>query len=522
MKKRIVLWGSCANDEKCLVALELRDKDNKVDLYTFSESLATETFYNQMMNIWREGNELTFPEGFIKIERDLAITEDLLPDDIKVDRPDVIVRAKAEWHFVVLSSKLYEIYNSELEDMKERVDQLKEFDDAIWEEMKTFWAKVQEQTIEKNIFREHANSLKEKTNKIFERLKDLKKILDQRFREESRERANEFKKKLDAIEQKIEQGLGLKPIFEELKKMQSEFHGTSFTRKDRRKTWEYLDGLFKKVKEKRFGDKKGGKSTGDRVSRRYDGLVSAIGKMEKSIQRDRQEQDFQNKRISQTDGQLEMQIRQAKIKMIDERIRSKAEKLEDMYKTKVDLEARMAKIKEKEEQKKEEEKIREVKQEIKDKIEETVAEKSAKADSDEDLKKAAEEINKAKKGKPKKESLMGAIAETMGESLEDVVDTVKAVADVVGDKIEEVTEDIKEKMSDTKSKEENIPKSDEKATSESSGPEEGEKDDSIMESISEVVSDSLEGVAEKIKDVVGKVGDKIDEALEEIKADEEE
>ena len=443
MKKRIVLWGSNAED-KCLIALELREKDNKVDLFVFPEKIATEAFYNQMMNIWREGNQLPFPEGYEKIERDLSITDELLPEDIKVDRTDLIVRAKAEWHFVVLSSKLYEIYNSELDDLKEKVEEMKEYDDKVWEEMKAFWAKVQEQMYEKNIFREHADVLKEKTNKVFDRLKDLKKILDQRFREESRERASQFKEKLKVIEDKIEEGLGLKPIFEELKKMQSEFHGSEFTRKDRRLTWEYLDGLFKKVKEKKFGDSKArNKNAGERLNRRYEGLISAINKMERSIKRDRQEQDFQHKRIAETDGQLEAQIRQAKLKMIEERVKSKQVKLDDMYKTRTELEARMETLRKKEEEKKTKEKIKETKEAIKEEIAEKMASKpGVDQDEAEKLEKAADEINESKKKKPK-ESLLSAVTEVVSESLEDVVDTVKAVADVVGDKIEDAIEDLK-------------------------------------------------------------------------------
>ena len=350
MKRKIVLWGANEKDEKILVALHLQDKDGKVNLYTFNEEQATEAFYNKMLNEWREGVDVEFPEGHQVMERPLNMSDDILPESIKVDRTDIISRAKAEWHFVVLSAKLYEMYRTELEDLTDTVENLKQYDNKVWNEMRNFWSKVQEQVQDKNLFRDHASNLKSKTNKLFDKLKGMKKEVESMYEDNSTKYKATVMSELEEIEAKIEKGLGLKPIFEELKSLQSRLKGMKFTKKHRDQVWNKLDGAFKVVKEKRFGDKgQTSNSAVGRLERRYEGLVKAITNMERSIKRDRDDQKFQDRKIATTDGQLEMQIRQAKLKMIEERVKSKEYKLEDMLKTRTELETRIAKEKVKEE-----------------------------------------------------------------------------------------------------------------------------------------------------------------------------
>ena len=567
MKRKIVLWGTNEKEEKILVALHLLDKEGKVNLYTFNENIATEEFYTSMLNQWREGVDVPFPDGHTAVERPLSISDSILPDDIKVDRPDIITRAQTEWHFVVLSSKLYEMYKSELEDLAETIDGLKQYDNKVWNEMRTFWSKVQEQVIEKNLFREHAQTLKNKTNKLFDHLKALKKKVEDEYETNSAKHKEEFINELKEIEDKIEKGLGLKPIFDELKTLQNKLKNIKFTKNDRNTIWERLDASFKVVKEKRFGDKGKNPTTNvGRHQRRYDGLVHAISKMEKSIARDKEDQKFQDRKIATTHGQLEMQIRQAKIKMIDERVKSKEVKLEDMYKTRKELEALIEKDKQKaekrakmeeakaaaeakiaEEMKKsseankaEAEKLEEAAAKIKagkkaeakkeippvelpdseatamdeastedDKKEDTPKEKNKK---EADSKKESAEQSTDEKEKHEKEddSLLGAITTTVGEAmdevgdaLEDVVDTVKAVAEVVEDKIEDAFAD-KVATSEKKAEKDNLTgEKPEQSTEEKEKTEaEGE---TLVGAITKTMGEALGEVGEALEDVMDTV-----------------
>ena len=488
MKKKIVLWGSDENENKLLLALELLPKENLVKLYSFPESLATEEFYNKLMDEWREDKEVEFPEGHSSLDRPLSMTEDLLPETIRVQRGDVITRAKTEWHFIVLSTKLFDLYKSELDEFRDRISRMNEFDSGVFEELKGFWSKVAEQSRERNLFREHADRLKHTTNELFTRLKEFRTKANSELAKLSKENVERFKKQLELINDKMDQGLGLKPIFDELKDLQNQFKQEKFTREDRSSLWQSIDGAFKKFKEKKYGDQASNGNRSSRLERRYQGLLSAIDKMDKSIKRDEKDMAFQNKRVGETQGQLEMQIRQAKMQMIQERIDSKNHKLADMMATKKELEARLEKEKQRQEKEAEKVKIKKQKEVVKAKIADEIDKKAAELDESADkLSEAAKAINKKPKTKEatkQKESVMDKIKDTVSETIEEVVDNVKAVSEVIEENIEEKVEQVTAEIKDVS----------EKYQLEEKAAELKEK----AEKVKEVVEDKIEEIIDKI------------------------
>ncbi len=406
MKKRLVLWGKTPENERVLLAIGYDDESSIVSTYIFDGKEVTEEFHNQMMNLWRDGNEVPFPPPPIlnKLEQNIAEASFIIPEGYTSERDDLIDKARAEWNYLNMSNKLASVYRSELGDIGEKIDNARRYEQSNWDELRDFWNKVQQQIREKNLFPGHYRAIKNQVNKLFDQLKAMRKEMDDLLKKDSESNRDIFYKKLDEVEAKIKEGLSLQPLFEDLKSIQREFNKSRMIRQHKNKVFKRLDGLFKDIKEKKFGDT-GSKPGASKLQKRYDGLMNAMRKMQSSIDRDKRELSFQDKRIESSDaGQLESQIRQAKIKMIEERMKSKQVKLDDMQQLKEKLEERIEADKRKQEEKAKQQELKKKEEAAKKKIEEEMkaAEEARKAE-EEKIKKAAEKIASVKETEVKKE-----------------------------------------------------------------------------------------------------------------------
>jgi hypothetical protein len=350
MKSKLVLWGTTAENDRVLIAMQLRADDNKVDTWLFPEGIASPEFSQKMLTDWRNGAEIAFPEGFTHTERELSLTDSLTPDGITVERPDFISRAQSEWQFIVLSTKLNQAYKSELAELEDKIAKMSEFSGEVFGALKNFWGKVNNQVKDRNLFREHADELRDTTNGLFEQLKNMRTVVMNDYEDNSKKWFEQLNATLDDVEQRIEAGIQRFPeLFDKLKHTQAQFRDQKLTRDHSNELWTRIDVLFKALKEKRFGNEatNEGNPT-ERMAKRLEGLITAVDKMQNSIDRDREELNFQKKRVASSEGQLEAQIRQAKINMILERVKSKEEKLNEMMATKQDVESKMVSFRAKE------------------------------------------------------------------------------------------------------------------------------------------------------------------------------
>lgn len=361
MKTKLVLWAAQPADEtteKVLVALELKPEDNKICSWVIFGEAATEDLEKQLREDWKKDSPVAFPESHKYGESELSATGNLLPDGVlATEHDELIKRTQTEWLFVVLSTKLYKDYLSQVDDLRQRVESLSKYDKAVWGELKEFWDKVQNHIKEQNLSKDHTGALRDRVNGLFDAMKQLRQSEDEAFEREAKGNYDKILAEVERIETTAATAEGgeLSKLFDALKNLQREYHNTRLTRDLRSKLWDKIDAAFKVVKERRFPNSSNNSSNANnnqnaangggenRLQRRIDGLHSAIQKMQESIDRDEKEWEFQSKKINSGNAsQLETQLREVRGKLIQERIDSKRTKLDDMKRTLGDLEEKNA------------------------------------------------------------------------------------------------------------------------------------------------------------------------------------
>ena len=332
-------------------------------------------------------------------------------------------------------------------------------------------------------------------------MKDLKKNLYKQADQKSKEVATELLQEVESISEKIQQGLGVGPLFDELKQIQNKYYKAQMNKKDKNSVWEKLDSAFKALKDNKGKkqDKEHRNSEENHINNRLAGLADAIKRMEKSIARDQEEIDFQNIRINQTEGKLELQLREAKMKMIEQSIISKREKLDDMLKTRESLDAKVASMAEKKLK-------RDAEQKVKDKIATNIESQKEILDSDsEKLSAAAAEISESKQKSLK--SIVSDIVAEVKEVAEDVIITAKAALEVAENKMEEISDKVEDKAEGLEDSVEAIAdKLEDKA----------EKITENLEPVKDSVEEKIDNIEDKVEDIVDNLIEKASDIVDSI------
>ncbi len=342
MNTKRVLWATDKEGHRHLLALQLLPEENKVKMISFPRKSHLEELHKLLQDSWRRNKDVDLPEDSQQIIYPLSITSGgLLPEHLEAEQPAELEHTQHEWHFIVLSYKFFHTFEREWQELQDRVKGLEDFNKDLWTDLKNFWTRVEEQVRDKNLMQDHARALRKQTDALFDQMKSLRKEREREIERQAADAYQAMHDQLDNLETRIEAGEKLRGVFNELKNLQKQFKKASFSRSQYRKTRKRIDDAFKAVRKKRFGAASS-RAGADlmHLEKRYEGLLGAIQRMERSIGRDQSDLDYEARKIARSNGQLEAQIRQAKVKMIEERKQSKSLKLEDMLKTKAELEQR--------------------------------------------------------------------------------------------------------------------------------------------------------------------------------------
>jgi len=262
----------------------------------------------------------------------------MLPENIKTPKTDVIKIAEQEWRVRVLSFRLYQHIKQQIEQLDTRASNLSIFSKDVWEESKDVSRSIKENTLDRNIKKKQTTELRNSLDAVFDKLKKLQNAEQEKFLGVSKGHLGDFRQKISEVVTQIGKGNTGKKLFDQLIQYQQEVKGVDMTIRDRNALRLNFNEAFEALKASRQSN------YGNRMNARVNGLKSAIGKMEASIKRDKDNVGYQSGRINKNNTtQLEYQLRSAKLKLIEDRIQSKEQKLHNMYLTLKDLEKKASK-----------------------------------------------------------------------------------------------------------------------------------------------------------------------------------
>jgi len=344
MINRHVFTGRNAADAPILVGMELQLKQKQVELLVFVREGLPEEFTKAFSEVWEKGEALEFPVEPERLIRS-AEEEHLLPMELKADRPEIISRLQNEWTLKLLSYKLYESIGEEINGLQKSVQELGNYSQDLWDKAKKTWDQVGNHAQDFNLSRNHATELRDRINKLFEQLKKLREGGKADFEQASSTLREQYEKTLETFQGRLRENPRVNELFDQLKALQKEIKEARLTHRDRRTLWKTLDDSFEFLKNQKEN------LWQSHLGNRIHGLEDAMRKIQSSIDRDRANIDFEARKLaSGRVSQLEQQLRATRMKVMEDRIKSKEEKLTDMQKTLQSLKKKEASQRRKHEQ----------------------------------------------------------------------------------------------------------------------------------------------------------------------------
>ena len=324
MQSRFTAKGVNTEDKEVILAYELKEQEFKVDLYIIPRKFLKPDDLEKLEKGWVNGEAYEFPEDTKLVNPNLN-AESVLPDDIRSDEAGKIRIKQNEWAYQLLTTKIWEVYLHELDGLKNKAAELTQYDRQLFDDAKSFWERVLEHRKERDISQQSLDKIKDDVNSIFEKLKTFRKTESAEFEAASAKLRDEYIAKVEALKNSINSKTSFKTLLDDLKNMQNESRKNRYTKADDVQVRKAFDATFQFINEQRnhfFSDK---------TETRVKGLTEVIEKMTASLDRDKKDLEYMNKKAgSNKIMSLELQLIKVKTNMLNETIASKEEKLKDI------------------------------------------------------------------------------------------------------------------------------------------------------------------------------------------------
>lgn len=327
MQSRFTATGVTTDDRQVILAYQLNEEAFQVNLHIVPRKSLNAEQIEALEKGWVEGGEFTFPEDATAVVPNLN-NDTILPEDIRSEDTGKIRGKQNEWAYQLLTAKLWESYLHELDELKNKAVALTQYDRQLFDDAKSFWERVLEHRKERDISQDRLDKIKDDVNSVFEKLKTFKKTESAEFEAASAKVRDEAIAKLEDLRKRADDKANFKALLEEHKALQQDSRRNRYTKADDATVRKAFDSAYQYINEQRnhfFSDK---------TSSRIKGLTEVIQKMEQSLNRDKKDLEYLDKKTNSSNiKSLELQLLKVKGNMLKEAIASKEEKLKDIYAT---------------------------------------------------------------------------------------------------------------------------------------------------------------------------------------------
>ena len=343
--------GEIGTDRKALIAIHLDEETAKIHIHAFPKEEVTKEIQDAVFVEWKNGGEFTFPENAIHWEID-ANSDTILPEEVKVDRLDVVLQSQHKWGKKLMSSKINQLLSDEVKLLEEKASVVAEYDQSLWDKAKAQWEKIASYQKKNEISWEQTTVLKDKINSIFEALKAVKRINNENEDQANAVLVKNYYKRIEDLQSKLIYSDQWKFIFEELKKIQTELKDAAIRWNHKRTIYNQVNAIFDDLRKYRMTE------IVSKTQGRIAQLTKILDGLKDSIKRDNESYQMQVEKMQHyTRGKLSVDELKSRFGDILSRTKEKETKAEGIKQTIAQLKADIEKEK-KQQQEREEQRIK--------------------------------------------------------------------------------------------------------------------------------------------------------------------